>query len=323
LNSRLLRQKASWILLGFAGSAFTQDYPYKPLRLVVPWTPGGVTDVVARIVGERLGQQLGKPVVIDNNAGASGFIGTELVAKAPPDGYTLLMVTSSTHAASPALFRKIPYDPVKDFAAVSQVTLAPNILVVTGSLAANSVAELVTLAKSKPGQLNYASYGNGSTAHLATELFQQATGISMAHITYKGAAPAVMDLIGGQVQVFIDPIPSSLPHVRSGKLKGLAVTGTGRTPVAPELPAIAETYPGYEVTVWQGLQLPAGSPKTVVDKLNGHIVKIMAMPDVREKLLNLGAQPVSTTPEQFTQHIERERKKWADVVKRAGIPLVD
>jgi tripartite-type tricarboxylate transporter receptor subunit TctC len=310
-------------IAGLTGSAYAQEYPTKPIRLVVPWPAGGVTDVVARIVGERLGQTIGKPMVIDNKAGASGFIGTEIVAKAPPDGYTLLLVTSSTHAASPALFRKIPYDPLNDFATISQVTLAPTILVVPPSLPANSVAELVTLAKAKPGQINYASYGSGSTAHLAAELFLQATGTSMAHIPYKGAAPAVTDLIGGHVSVFFDSIPSSLPHVRSGKLKALAVTGPARTPAAPDIPTVAETYPGFEVTVWQGFQAPAGTPRAIIDKLNANIVKVMAMSDVREKLMNLGADPVSSTPEQFAQHIAREKQKWADVVKRAGIPLVD
>ena len=306
-----------------SGSACAQEYPSRPIRLVVPWPAGGVTDVVARIVGERLGQTIGKPVVVDNKAGASGFIGTEMVAKAPPDGYTLLLVTSSTHAASPALFRKIPYDPLKDFATISQVTLAPTILVVPPSLPANTVADLVTLAKAKPGQINYASYGSGSTAHLAAELFLQATGTSMTHIPYKGAAPAVADLMGGQVSVFFDSIPSSLPHVRSGKLKALAVTGPQRTPAAPDIPTVAETYPGFEVTVWQGFQAPAGTPRAIIDKLNANIVKVMAMQDVREKLMNLGADPVSSTPEQFAQHIAREKQKWADVVKRAGIPFVD
>lgn len=306
-----------------AVNAYGQEYPAKPIRLVVPWPAGGLTDLVARIVGERLGYVLGKPMVIDNKAGASGFIGTEIVAKAPPDGYTLLLVTSSTHAASPALFRKIPYDPINDFATISQVTLAPNILVVPPSLSANSVAELVTLAKAKPGQLDYASYGNGSTAHLAAELFLQTTGASMAHIPYKGSAAAVTDLIGGHVQVFFDTIPSSLPHVRSGKLKALAVTGPTRTPAAPDIPTVAETYPGFEVSVWQGFQAPAGTPRAIVDKLNANILKVMAMQDVRERLINLGAEPVSSTPEQFAQHIAREKQKWADVVKRAGIPPVD
>lgn len=306
-----------------AGNAYGQEYPTKPIRLVVPWPAGGVTDVVARIVGERLGNELGKPMVIDNRAGASGFIGTVIVAKAPADGYTLLLVTSSTHAASPAVFRKIPYDPLKDFATISQVTLAPTILVVPPSLAANSVAELVTLAKAKPKQLDYASYGNGSTAHLAAELFLQTTGASMMHIPYKGAAPAVTDLIGGHVHMFFDSIPSSLPHVRSGKLKALAVTGPTRAPAAPDIPTVAESYPGFQVTVWQGFQAPAGTPRAIIDKLNANILKVMAMPDVRERLTNLGADPVSSTPEQFAQHIAREKQKWADVVNRAGIPQVD
>jgi tripartite-type tricarboxylate transporter receptor subunit TctC len=310
-------------ILTVAVNAYGQEYPAKPIRMVVPWPAGGLSDLVARIVGERLGNVLGKPMVIDNKAGASGFIGTEIAAKAPPDGYTLLLVTSSTHAASPALFRKIPYDPINDFATISQVTLAPNILVVAPSLAANSVAELVTLAKAKPGQLDYASYGNGSTAQLAAELFLQTTGVSMAHIPYKGSAPAVTDLIGGHVHVFFDTIPSSLPHVRSGKLKALAVTGPTRTQAAPDIPTVAETYPGFEVTVWQGFQAPAGTPRAIIDKLNANVLKVMAMEDVRERLISLGADPVSSTPEEFAQHIAREKQKWADVVKRAGIPLVD
>jgi len=197
-----------------AVNAYGQEYPAKPIRLVVPWPAGGTTDVVARIVGERLGYVLGKPLVIDNKAGASGFIGTEIVVKAPPDGYTLLFVTSSTHAASPAVFRKIPYDPLNDFATISQVTLAPMILVVPPSLAANSVAELVTLAKAKPGQLDYASHGTGGAAHLAAEYFLQTTGISMGHIPYKGGAPSLTDLIGGHVHVMFDSIPSSSDFIQ-------------------------------------------------------------------------------------------------------------
>jgi len=323
----MFRQRAgvaiAILIVTVAGNAYGQEYPTKPIRLVVPWPAGGVTDVVARIVGERLGNELGKPMVIDNRAGASGFIGTVIVAKAPADGYTLLLVTSSTHAASPAVFRKIPYDPLKDFATISQVTLAPTILVVPPSIAANSVAELVTLAKAKPKQLDYASYGNGSTAHLAAELFLQTTGASMMHIPYKGAAPAVTDLIGGHVHMFFDSIPSSLPHVRSGKLKALAVTGPTRAPAAPDIPTVAESYPGFQVTVWQGFQAPAGTPRAIIDKLNANILKVMAMQDVRERLTNLGADPVSSTPEQFAQHIAREKQKWADVVNRAGIPQVD
>ena len=301
----------------------TDAFPAKPIRLVVPWPAGGVTDVVARIVGEKLAQVLGRPVVVDNRSGASGFIGTELVARAAPDGYTLLLVTSSTHAVSPNLVRKMPYDSVKDFAHVGQVTIAPTILVVPPSLPAATVAEFVTFARSKPGGLNYASYGVGSSSHLAAELFLQVTGTKMQQVPYKGAAPAVTDLIGGHVAMFFDTITSSLPHVRTGRLKGLAVTGSKRVTAAPELPTIAETYPGFEFSVWQGFDAPAGTPRNVVDRLNAAIGKVMAMQDVREKLINLGAEPVSGTPEQFAAHIRRERDKIAEVVKRAGIAIAD
>ena len=306
-----------------AVDAYGQEYPAKPIRLVVPWPAGGASDVVARIVGERLGYVLGKPMVTDNRAGATGFIGTEIVAKAPPDGYTLLLVTSATHAASPAVYRKLPYDPINDFATISQVTSAPTILAVPPSLAANSVAGLVTLAKARPGQLSFASSGIGGASHLAGELFKSMAGVDMVHVPYKGGAPGMSDLIGGHVHVYFDSIPSSLPHVRSGRLKALAVTGPTRTPAAPDIPTVAETYPGFEVTVWQGFQAPAGTPRAIIDKLNANILKVMAMQDVRERLIKLGAVPMSSTPEQFAQHIAREKQKWADVVKRAGIPPVD
>jgi len=300
-----------------------QTFPNKSIRLVVPWPAGGVTDVVARIVGERLSQGLGQSVIVDNKAGATGFIGTEFVARATPDGYTLLLITASTHAISPNLFKKVPYDPIKDFDTISQVTTAPTILVTYAAFPANSVAELVKIAKAKPGTLNYASFGNGSSAHLAAELFKQATGTEFVHIPYKGAAPAIADLMGGQVTIFFDSIPSALPHVRSGKLKGLAVTGRTRTAAAPDIPTVAETYPGFEVTVWQGFGAPAGTPRAVINRLNAELVKVMAMPDVKERLVNLGADPLSTTPQEFAAHIAREKDKWAGVVKTSGITISD
>jgi len=300
-----------------------QSYPTKSIRLVVPWPAGGVTDVVARIVGERLSQGMGQSIIIDNKAGATGFIGTEFVAKATPDGYTLLLITASTHAISPNLFKKVPYDPIKDFETISQVTTAPTILVTYAAFPAGSVAELVKIAKAKPGTLNYASFGNGSSAHLAAELFKQATGTDFVHIPYKGAAPAIADLMGGQVTIFFDSIPSALPHVRSGKLKGLAVTGRTRTTAAPDIPTVAETYPGFEITVWQGFGAPAGTPRAVISRLNAELVKVMTMPDVRERLVNLGADPLSTTPQEFAAHIAREKDKWAGVVKSSGITISD
>jgi len=308
---------------GSLPAANAQEYPARPIRLVVPWPAGGVTDVVARIVGQKLSANLGQPVVVDNKAGATGFIGTEFVAKAAPDGYTLLLITASTHAISPNLFKKVPYDPLRDFEPIAQVTAAPTILVINPALPANTVADLVKLAKAKPGALNYASFGNGSSAHLAAELFKQATGTDFAHIPYKGAAPAIADLMGGQVAIFFDSIPSALPHVRSGKLRALAVTGRTRTAAAPELPTIAETYPSFEVAVWQGFGAPAGTSKAVLNKLYSELAKVMAMSDVKEKLVNLGADPLCTTPQEFANHIAREKDKWAAVVKSAGIPLAD
>jgi tripartite-type tricarboxylate transporter receptor subunit TctC len=307
---------------GFS-AVHAQDYPARPIRLVVPWPAGGVTDVVARIVGQKLSAGLGQSIVVDNKAGATGFIGTEFVAKAAPDGYTLLLITASTHAISPNLFKKIPYDPLKDFEPIAQVTAAPTILVTHPALPVSTVADLVKLAKAKPGQLNYASFGNGSSAHLTAELFKQATGTDFIHIPYKGAAPAIADLMGGQVAIFFDSIPSALPHVRTGKLKALAVTGRARTSAAADVPTIAETYPGFEVTVWQGFGAPAGTPKAVVSRLHAELAAVMAMTDVREKLVNLGADPLCTNPQEFRSHIAREKDKWAAVVKSSGVPIAD
>lgn len=298
-----------------------QSFPSRPIRLIVPFSAGGPTDVVARIVSQNLSALLGESVVVENKPGASGFIGTEAVARAQPDGYTLLLITASTHAISPNLFKKLPYDPIKDFAMVGQFTDASLILVVTPSLQVSSVADLVKLLKSKPGKMNYASWGKGGAAHMAGELFKLSTGTDMMHIPYKGSSPAITDLMGGQVSVFFDTITSSLPHARSGKLKGLAVTGPKRTASAPDIPTVAETYPGFEVTVWQGVGAPAQTPRAVVNKLNAAMCKMVAIPAVKEKFLGLGADPVCNTPEEFTKHIEREINKWAGVVKRANIPM--
>lgn len=304
-------------------SLSAQSYPSKPIRLIVPFSAGGPTDVVARLVGQNLSTVLGESVVVENRPGASGFIGTEAVARAQPDGYTLLLITASTHAISPNLFKKLPYHPIKDFAMVGQFTDASLILVVSPSLAVNSVAELVRLAKSKPGKMNYASWGKGGAAHMAGELFKQATDTDMMHIPYKGSAPAITDLMGGQVSVFFDTITSSLPHARSGKLKGLAVTGPKRTAAALDIPTVAETYPGFEVTVWQGIGAPAQTPRPVINRLNAALCKVVGITAVKEKFISLGADPVCNTPEAFATHIAKEIGKWAGVVKRASIPMED
>ncbi len=300
---------------------FAQSFPNKPLHLVVPFAAGGPTDIVARIVGQNLSTVLGETVLVENKPGASGFIGTEAVAHAQPDGYTLLLITASTHAISPVLFKKLPYDPIKDFSMVGQFTDASLILVVPPSLPVKSVADLITLLKSQPGKINFASWGTGGAAHMAGELFKLATGTDMMHIPYKGSTPAIADLMGGQVSVFFDTITSSLPHARSGKLRGLAVTGLKRTASAPDIPTVAETVPGFEVTVWQGIGAPAQTPKPVIAKLNAALCKVVAIPAVKEKFISLGADPVCGTPEAFAAHIAKEIQKWAVVVKKANIPM--
>lgn len=296
-----------------------QDFPNRPIRFIVPWAPGGVTDVIARLIADKLTIQIGQPVIVENRAGASGVIGTEFVAKSAPDGYTLVVVTASTHAMGPSVSPTTAYDPVQDFAPVIQVTNAPTIMVTPPSLQAKNVSEFIALAKRQPGSLNFATFGKGSSSHLAAELFMQATGTKMVHVPYKGAAPAIVDMIAERVQVFFDSIPSSLPHVRSGALKALAVTGPQRTPAAPDIPTVAETLPGFEMTVWQGLAAPVGTPPAVVQKLYSEVAKVMAMPDVRAKLIDLGADPVSVPPTEFADHIRRENDKWRELVKTANI----
>ncbi|MBV9066808.1 MAG: tripartite tricarboxylate transporter substrate binding protein [Methylobacteriaceae bacterium] len=295
------------------------DFPDHTIRVIVPWAASGVTDIVARLIADRLSPQIGQPVIVENKPGASGIIGTDYVAKSDPDGYTLVLVTASTHAMGPSVLTTVPYDPVKDFAAVIQLTTAPAIMVVPNELPANTVAEFIALAKEKPGELNFASYGIGGAAHLAAELFMQSTGTRMVHITYKGSAPAIVDLMANRVQVFFDSIPSALPHVRAGHLKALAVTGSTPTAAALDLPTVGASVPGYEFTVWQGLAAPAATPPAVVQKLYSEIAKIMARPDVRKTLVDLGADPLSVPPERFAALIARENQKWRQVAKDAKI----
>jgi tripartite-type tricarboxylate transporter receptor subunit TctC len=303
--------------------ARADDFPNRPIRIVVPWAPGGVADIVARLIGDRLGAQIGQPVIVENKPGASGVIGTDFVAKSPPDGYTLVLITASTHAMGPSVTTNNPYDPVKDFAPIIQLTNAPAIMVVPKSLPADTVAEFVALAKQKPGQLNFASFGVGSSAHLAAELFMQATGTRMVHITYKGSAPAIVDLMGDRVQLFFDSIPSALPHVRGGDLKALAVTSPTPTAAAPDLPTVAASIPGFEFTVWEGLGAPAGTPAGIIQKIYKEAAKIMAQPDVKKTLIDLGADPVSVSPEDFASLIRSENEKWRRIAKDAKISVAN
>ena len=318
-----MKQLLAAALLGaaaFAGVAMAQqDYPNKPVRIVVPFPAGGTTDILTRAISQKLSEDWKQPVVVDNRAGAGGNIGADLVAKSTPDGYTLLMGAVATHAINPTLYSKIPYDPVKDFAPVALVAQVPNILVVNPAVPATTVRELIDLARAKPGYLNFGSGSTGSTGHLAGELFKAMAGVQMVHIPYKGTGPELTDLLAGVVRIAFETTPAVLPHVKAGKLRALAVNSLKRTPLLPDLPTMSEAgLSGFEVTSWNGVLAPAGTPKEIVTRLNNEIVKALKMPDVHEKLSGLGADPVGNTPEQFAAFIQAEIKKWAKVIKESG-----
>lgn len=305
-------------LLPLAGLA-AQPFPAKQIRLVVPYPPGGPLDTVARLLGQKVAASLGHPVIVDNVPGAGGNIGAATVAKAAPDGYTLLMGAVATHAINPALYPSMPYDAGKDFAAVTQVASTPNVLVVNPAIPANSVAEFVAYAKSRPGKLNFGSGSTGSAGHLAGELFKSLAGVDMAHIPYKGAAAAMQDLVGGRVDLMFDNLASSLAQVKGGRVRALAVTTAKRSPLAPELPTIAESgLPGFDISTWFGIFVPAGTPRPVIDRLHDAFVAALASPDVREKMLNLGAEPVGNTPEAFAAYVSAEAAKYAKLVRSSG-----
>ena len=322
LSSRLIaRLSAGLLAAAFAAPALAQSYPTKPVRIVVPYPPGGPNDIVARTVGQKLSEQLGQPVIVDNKPGASGNIGAESVAKSPPDGYTLLLLTTG-HTINPSLYPKLGYDLEKDLAPVTQLTAGPMVVVANPSLPAKNIKELISLAKAKPGSLNFGSAGNGSSTHLAPELFSSMAGIKMNHIPYKGSAPALTDLMAGQIQVAFDFMISAMPHVKSGKVKALAVTSTTRSPAAPDLPTVAESgVPGFEVIGWNGLVVPARTPKDVVAKLNAELKKALDQPDAKERFAAQGFSATWTTPEKFGAYIESEHAKWAKVVKDSGAKI--
>jgi tripartite-type tricarboxylate transporter receptor subunit TctC len=307
------------LLVAFAAGASAQAYPTKPIRLVVPFPAGGTTDILAREVAQRITEAWGQAVVVDNRPGAGGNIGSELVAKSLPDGYTLLMGTVGTHAINPSLYAKMPYDQVKDFAPVILVAGVPNVLVVNPSLPVSSLQDLIAYAKANPGKLNFASSGSGTSIHLSGELFKVMTGADMTHVPYKGSAPALRDLMGGQVQLMFDNLPSSLALIKAGKLKALAVTSTTRAAALPDVPTVAEAgLPGFEASSWFGVLAPAGTPPAIVAKLNGEIAKWLATPEAKEKLLSQGATAAGGSPEDFARHIAVETAKWQKVVKASG-----
>lgn len=297
------------------------DFPTRPVTLVVPFAAGGSTDLVARLVAAGMAKALGRQVVVENRGGAGGNTGSAAVAKSPPDGHTILMGTVATHALNPALYEEMPYDAVEDFAPVSLLALIPNVLVVHPGFPAGSVAELVDLLKASPGKYSYASAGNGTPAHLSAELFKSMAGVDMVHVPYKGAGPALVDVMGGHVPVMFDNLPPSLEHIRAGRLRGLAVTTGERAPAAPELPAVAETLPGYETYSWNALFAPAGTPGPVVDRLNAASLAALADPEVAATLGELGATTVGSTPEGLAAHVRAELAKWAPIVKASGARL--
>jgi tripartite-type tricarboxylate transporter receptor subunit TctC len=307
------------LALAAGASAAQQPWPAKPIRIVVPYPPGGFNDTLGRTLAAKFQDAWGQPALVENRPGANTVIGTDTVAKAPADGYTLLVV-AFPFAVTPSLIRNLPYDTVRDFVPIALCAQSPNILVVAPSLPVKTVGELVALAKAKPGSLSYASTGNGSSNHISMELFKSLAGVDLVHIPYKGSAPAVVDMLGGQVQVMFDNAPNVMPQVRAGKLRALAQSGAKRSAVAPDLPTVAEAgVPGYEVTVWFGLVAPAGTPRDVVNKLNAEVLRILAMPDVRERFMAQGVEPLGSSPEQFGEHIRAQMTKWARVVQDAGV----
>ena len=298
-------------------SATAQDYPNRTIRIIVPFTPGGATDVVTRIVAQKLSEQTGRQVVTDNRGGAGGIVGAEAVAKAPPDGYTLVMGTSGTHAINVSLYPKLPYDPVKDFAPVTRTAVLPSMILAHPSVPATNVRELIAIAKKNPGQLTYAS--SGSAQYLTGALFTSMAQIDMLHVPYKGGGQAMPAQLGGEVALSFSTVVSSLPHVKSGRLRGLAVTSAKRTPAAPEFPTVAESgLPGYEAVSWYGVLAPAGTPRDIVTRLNTEVVRALKLPEVRQLMLAQGAEPVSESPEQFAALIKSDIAKWGDVVRKSG-----
>jgi tripartite-type tricarboxylate transporter receptor subunit TctC len=308
------------VVLLFCATAFAQDYPSRPIRLIVTVPPGGAADFIARLVGGKLSESLGQPVLVENRGGAGGTIAADAVAKAAPDGYTLLQNSITTHGVGPHLYSKLPYDPVKDFAPVSGLALLPLVMAVNAELPAKSIQELLALSKSQ--NLNFASSGNGGAPHMAAELFKSVTGAPITHVPYKGSGPAVADLVGGRVQIMFDAPPSLIAHIRGGKLRVLAAASESRNRLLPEAPTFAELgYPKVSVSLWYGLLAPGGTPAAAITRLNAEVNKIVQSAEVRDRLLAQGAEPMTGTPEAFGEFMRAEMAKWAPVVKQAGVKL--
>lgn len=297
-----------------------QDYPSRPIRVIVPFAPGGGLDITARLVGQKLTEKWGQNVVVDTRPGAATILGTEIASKAPADGHTLLMITT-TFAINPGLYKKLPYDPVKDFTPVTQLNAQPNIIVVNPTLPAKSVKDLIALAKAKPGELTFASPGSGSAPHLSAEMFQRAAGIRMIHVPYKGIPPAVTDVLGGRVTMLFTTTISAAPHIKSGKLRPVAITSAKRLASMSDVPTIDETIPGYQAEAFQGMVAPAGLPRPVLDKLGAEVSRIVRTPEMTERFNLDGAVPVGSTPKEFAAFLRAEMQKWRQVIRDANIKL--
>jgi len=311
------------ILVGFplivlCGAVAAQNYPAKPVRFIVGFPPGGTNDIVARVLGQKLSENLGQQFVIENRGGANTAIASELFVRTPPDGYTI-MLNAPGHATNPTLM-KLRFDPIKDFAFVTCAAESQNLVVLHPSFPPRSVKELIAISKKRPGEINYGSSGVGTTVHLSAELFQFMTGVKWVHIPYKGAGPAVIDLLAGHHVLYFGNVPSVIQHARAGRLRAIAVTGLKRSTAAPDVPTVDESgIPGFEVTTWYGVSVPAKTPRPIIDKLHSEILRALKSPDVRDTLVNGGADPVGNTPEQYTAFVQNEITKWAKVIKAAGI----
>jgi tripartite-type tricarboxylate transporter receptor subunit TctC len=316
---------AALALTGFVGPmaatlSHAQDYPSKPIRIVVPLPPGGSNDVMARLLGQKMSEAFGQPVIVDNKPGAAGNISTDFMAKSEGDGYTIAIAPNQTVAVNPVLYPKLPFDVLKDLQGISMLGRVPMVLVVSpGKVNATSVTELIALAKANPDKLSYASAGSGSPQHMAAEVFKSMTSTRMAHIPYKGSVPALVDVLGGTVDVMFCPLNSALPHIRSGKLRALATTGTKRIELLPNVPTVAETVPNYESDIWIGMIASAKTPPAIINKLNAELRRSLALPDVRDKLAEQGIYVESSTPAEFTRLIAADQKRWAAVIKAANI----
>ena len=300
-------------------AAAAQVYPSKPVRMIIPWAPGGTTDILGRVLGQKMGEKWGQAVVVENRGGAAGNIGTEAAARSPADGYTILLGTMSSHAMNPSLYAKMTFDPVKDVAPVSLVANVATVLVVPPSLPVSNVNELIALARSKPGQLNFASGGIASFNQLCAELLKLMAKVDIVHVPYKGGGPAVADLVSGKVEMLFTGAPVTMPHIKAGRLKVLAVTDSQRSAALPDTPTMGEALPGYEFNNWYGLMVPAGTPRPIIDLLNAEVHRILALPDVRERFSGLGAEPMPSTPERFGAVMRADAEKWGKVIREAGV----